>query len=101
MQLKALRTRLRCVGRAVQNGGKFHAFCEAGKKLLNYCLKLMQEKEEYKSTDDNCYLENIYRSKYIPLSPELAEKQANESGKLFILEILKSFIRLVLIGLSG
>ena len=32
------------------------------------------------STNDICYLENISRSKYVPLSPERAEKQANESG---------------------
>ena len=50
------------------------------KKLLNYYLKLMQEQKEYKSTNDICYLENICRSKYIPLSPERAEKQANEGG---------------------
>ena len=28
---KALGTRLRCVGKAVQNGGTFHTFCEAEK----------------------------------------------------------------------
>ena len=50
----------------------------SGKKLLNYYLKLMPEQEEYKSTNNICYLENICRSKYIPLSPERAEKQANE-----------------------
>ena len=59
---KALGTRLRCVGKAVQNGGTFHSFCEAEKKFPNYYLKLMQEQEEYKSTNDICYLENICRS---------------------------------------
>ena len=28
-----LGTRLRCVGKAVQNGGTFHSFCEAEKKF--------------------------------------------------------------------
>ena len=77
---KALGTRLRCVGKAVQNGGTFHTFCEAEKKYPTYYLKSMQEQEEYMSTNDICYLENICRSKYVPLSPERAEKQANEGG---------------------
>ena len=42
------------------------------KKLPNYYLKLMQEQEEYKSTNDICYLENICRSKYSALIYSLA-----------------------------
>lgn len=61
----------------------FHVL-RSGKKLPNYYLKLMQEQAEYKSTNDICYLENICRSKYIPLSPESAEKQANEGGNYLI-----------------
>ena len=55
----------------------------ARKKQPNFCLKTYQEKQESKSTDDICYLENICmrRTKYL-LSSELAKKQGNEDRKL-------------------
>ena len=58
----------------------------------------MQEQEEYKSTNDICYLENICRSthRYLLNVPRNRQMKAG-----IILKILESFIRLVLIGLSG
>ena len=60
----------------------------AQKKQPNFCLKTYQEKQESKSTDDICYLENICmrRTKYL-LSSELAEKQGNEDGNITSTEV--------------
>ena len=60
----------------------------AQKKQPNFCLKTYQEKQESKSTDDICYLENICmrRTKYL-LSSELAEKQGNGDGNLTSIEV--------------
>ena len=49
----------------------------ARKKQANYWLKAQQEQQEYNSTDDMCYLENICRTEQ-PLSPKRADKQAIE-----------------------
>ena len=61
----------------------------ARKKKPNFCLKTQQEKQESKSTDDICYLENIWRMRRTKhrLSSELAEKQANEDRKLTSTEV--------------
>ena len=77
-----------CVVLVEQYDMAVHLTRFAQKKQPNFCLKTYQEKQESKSTDDICYLENICmrRTKYL-LSSELAEKQGNEDGNLTSTEV--------------
>lgn len=75
---KALGTRLRCVGKAVQNGGTFHTFCGAEK--ITQLLPKINARTGGIQVDERHLLFGEYLQKYTPLSPERAEKHANEGG---------------------